>query len=182
MDRAGTAPHVRVVLTDWEMDRVHHVGKKRMELNSGNRNAAHYSDVSRQQDRRIAEPAAAACECAAARSINRYWHGSYWSEGDHQQFKNTPDVGENVEVRRIRYPNARGFAVGEKDRDQIVMACYVEDEQDLRVVRVLGWIHGSTALNLGQMTDYGRLRAPISALSLDGISGEVVMPDMAVAA
>lgn len=153
-----------------------------MKLNSGNRNAAHYADVSRQQDRQIAEPAAAACECAAARAMNRYWHASYWSEGSHQQFKDTPDVGENVEVRRVRYPNARGFAVGEKDRHQIVVACFVESEENLAVVRVLGWMHGATALDLGQMTDYGRLRAPISALSLDGMNGELVEPSMAVAA
>ena len=122
------------------------------------------------EDDRTAQHAAAVCELAVARALNRYPTGfGAWAASDHAKYRDLPDVGDNTEVRRVREASSTTFAVGEKDRNRTIVAAF-PILPELRVVRVLGWIKGSEALRIGTSAGYGdRVRVPISALSLNGI-------------
>lgn len=167
--RAGTAPAIEIELYPWEYQLAAQVGAARTAANWNRPDAAHY-DRSRMEDDRTAQQAAVAAEIATARAFNRYWTAcGAWSNSDHLGYKNLPDVGRNIEVRRIREVNGTDFAFDPKrDRDRALVAAYVKGPE-FREVRVLGWIKGEDAVDIGEETDYGRLRVPISALTLRGI-------------
>lgn len=169
---AATAPAIEVDLRSWEWRDAARVGAERSAANFGRSDAAHYNRE-RMEDDRTAQHAAAAAEIATARATNSYWTaGGAWSPEDHAQFRSLPDVGKNIEVRRVRDPGATTFAVGPNDSDRVIFACYVEPPE-LRRVRVLGWIRGEDALALGRDAGYGngRVRVDISRLSREGIEG-----------
>jgi hypothetical protein len=127
------------------------------------------------EDDRTAQHAAAACECAVARALNLYWTaGGAWDMGQHDEWKPLADVGHNIEVRRVREPNASTFAMGERDRDRIIAVAYAEPPE-LQVVRAFGWIDGATAYEAGSpAVKYPtRRRVPLSVLTLDRVHGKV---------
>lgn len=175
---ADEAPHIKVRLRPWEYTLVAQVGADRAARNHDRPDAPHY-DRSRMEDDRTAQHASCAAECATARLLNKYWTaGGAWDSARHAEFRDLADVGENIEVRRIREPNSTTFAVDERDHDRIIVACYVEPPE-LRDVRVLGWIKGEEALRVGTEAQYGkgnRKRVPVAALSLEHIEGVVVTP------
>lgn len=166
---AATAPAIVIDLQSWEYELAGQVGLARIAANFGRSDAAHYNRE-RMEDDRTAQHAAAAAEIATARAANRYWTaGGAWSREDHAQFRNLPDVGKNIEVRRVRDPGASTFAAGPNDCERVIFACYVEPPE-FRRVRVLGWIRGADALALGRDAGYGdRVRVGIEHLSLRGI-------------
>jgi hypothetical protein len=166
---AATAPAVEVELRPWEYSLAAQVGAGRTAANYRKTDAAHY-DRSRMEDDRTAQHAAAASELATARAMNRYWTGcGAWFASSHSEFRDLADVGDNVEVRRIREKTGTTFAVGEKDRGRIVVAAYPEPPE-FWTVRILGWIEADEAIEIGRPAGYGsRVRVPISALSLRGI-------------
>lgn len=130
------------------------------------------------EDDRTAQHASCAAECATARALDRYWTaGGAWDSQHHRQFRDLADVGQNIEVRRVREPASTTFAVTNTEADRVIVACFVEPPE-LRVVRVLGWIRGTDALSVGvPASKYpNRSRVPIAALSLSGIKGTVVVP------
>ena len=145
------------------------MGAERFAANFYREDAPHY-DRSRMEDDRTAQHAAAVCELAVARALNRYPTGfGAWAAADHAKWRDLPDVGTNTEVRRIREADATTFAVGGKDRNRTIVAAY-PILPELRIVKVLGWISGEEALRIGRPAGYGdRVRVPISALSLNGI-------------
>lgn len=90
-----------VNLEAWEYEHASSVGIRRYTANWGVSDAKHY-DRSRMEDDRTAQVAAAICELAVAKHTNQYWHAHVWPNSEHSKYKNMPDVGTSIEVRRIR--------------------------------------------------------------------------------
>lgn len=165
---AVTAPAVVIDLEPWEWKNAIEVGANRTVANWNRKDAPHY-DRSRMEDDRTADAASAISELAVAKATGRFWTaGGAWSVSDHHRYRDLPDVGDNIEVRRVRDSSRQDFAVGEKDEGRVIFATYVVPPE-FRTVRVLGWIMGAEALEIGTPTAYGRLRVPIAALTLKGI-------------
>ena len=150
MAEAGRASHYRVNLRPWEITHVATVGAGRTAANHGRANAPHYADASRREDERTASFAAA---------------------GRHGDFARLPDVGENIEVRRVRDPGTTTFAVRKRDGTRTIVACFVVPPE-LTEVRVLGWIQGPDAWEVGHpVEEYARV--PLDALTLDPLPPDI---------
>jgi hypothetical protein len=54
------------------------------------------------EDDRTAQVAACVAELAVAKYINQYWSGHVWHQSEHNRYKDLPDVGTSIEVRRLR--------------------------------------------------------------------------------
>ena len=178
--KAGRASHYRVHLRPWEIANVGAVGAQRTAANAGRDNAPHYRDDSKRQDERTASFAAAAAECATARLLNQYWTaGGAWPADRHREFASLPDVGRNIEVRRIREKGTETFAVRKRDLDRTVVACFV-DPPELTTVWILGWIRGKDGWEVGTpVEDYTRV--PVEALTLGPLPPDIpTAPDAQV--
>ncbi|MGA0847955.1 MAG: hypothetical protein ACO3PY_05030 [Pontimonas sp.] len=92
---------VQICLEPWEYEHASNVGIRRFTANWGKKDAQHYK-AERMEDNRTAEVAAAICELAVAKHENRYWHAHIWHRSEHNKYRDLPDVGTNIEVRRIR--------------------------------------------------------------------------------
>lgn len=90
-----------VDLETWEYEHASSVGIRRYTANWGVPDAKHY-DRSRMEDDRTAQVASAVCELAVAKHTNQYWHAHVWHNSEHSRYRNMPDVGASIEVRRIR--------------------------------------------------------------------------------
>lgn len=126
----------RIVLEPWEYEHAWQVGIARFTRNWRRGDAAHY-DRGKMEDDRTAQAAAAICELAVAKAVNRYWHAHVWDVRDHDRYRHLPDVGSNIEVRRCRTRDA--VAVRRSDAGKIVFAARTIGDE-FREVDVLGWI------------------------------------------
>jgi hypothetical protein len=172
---ALNAPHYRIELMPDEVDCATIIGTGRNDAWGNGNDAAHYADESKRQDDRTAHIAAACCECAVARLLDLHWTaGTAWDRADHDQNRHLPDVGKNVEVRRIRFPNASTFAVRERDKGRIMVAAFAEPPEFI-VIRILGWISANRAWEVGQPTDNYR-RTGIHHLKLTPPDGLPMPP------
>ena len=148
-------------LRSWEYERGFAVGIARFTANWGNQDARHY-DRSRMEEDRNAQAAAALCEIAVARYTNSYWHGHVWHRTDHWKNRNAADVGDRIEVRRVRTKNA--VAVRRSDSGKEVWAAKIV-EPEYRQIEILGFIDAEDALSRfvlnGSTWDY----VPLAALS-----------------
>jgi hypothetical protein len=95
------------------------------------------------EDDRSAHVAAAICELAVAKATNRYWHGHVWDRAAHAKHRNAPDVGTNIEVRRVRTRDA--VAVRRSDAGKIVFAARAI-APEFTEVDVLGYVNADDAL------------------------------------
>jgi hypothetical protein len=125
-----------ITLTPWEYERAFAVGIGRFTANWGVGDAEYY-DRSLMEEDRNAQPAAAICELAVAKYTGKYWHAGVWSRGDHSKYKHLADVGDDIEVRRVRTKNA--VKVRSKDAGKIVWAARTADPE-YRTVEILGFI------------------------------------------
>lgn len=125
-----------IALTEWEYRRGWEVGIARYTANWGRSNAAHYEDGLLEPDR-VANPAAALCEIAVAKYLGRFWHGHVWHKSDHAANRSLPDVGDNIEVRRVR--SGCGPCVRTSDRGRIVWGAREADDE-FRTIELLGWV------------------------------------------
>ena len=125
-----------VELLPWEYDRAFAVGIGRFTANWGTEDAKYY-DRSKMQEDRLAQPAAAICELAVAKYTGQYWHGGVWPRSDHGKYKHLADVGDDIEVRRVRTANA--VKVRTKDAGKIVWGARIVDDE-YRKVEILGFI------------------------------------------
>ena len=156
-----------VTLEKWEYEWASHVGIRRMTARTGSKNAKHYSDESRQQIELLATIASACCELAVAKAYNVYWPGHYWESRDHGAYKHLADVGQTIEVRRVRKENGP-FAVrpAEVRAGKTMVAAYAH-EPDFRKVTVYGHIKAADAWSLGEPSDFdpdGTRYCPINYL------------------
>lgn len=125
-----------VTLRPWEYESAFRVGIARFVANWAKADAPHYDRSAMEEDRK-AQAAAAICELAVARHTNQYWHAHVWHPSDHWRYKNLPDVGDNIEVRRVRTGNS--VAVRRSDAGKVVWAARIAD-QEYRSVEILGFI------------------------------------------
>jgi hypothetical protein len=142
-------------LTPWEYDFAYQIGIRRYVENWGKADASYY-DKSKMEEDRNAQPAAAICELAVAKYTNQYWNMTIWDGRKHKQYKDIPDVGHNIEVRRVR--TASGPAVRDKDlgRGLIVWGAIVNDVE-YRSVELLGYIDADKGYEIGVEARYGKI-------------------------
>lgn len=144
-----------VQLERWEFEWAKHVAMHRTGANLRKRDATHY-DQSKLEDDWTADLAGAACELATAKLLNRYWSGSYWSADEHDRYKEQPDVGRNIEVRRIRNPNYRlQIDKRDADRDRSMVLAYAVPP-DYTTVNVIGWGLAKDLYPLGTPLEWDR--------------------------
>lgn len=141
-----------VVLLPWEYVWAAHVGAGRHAANWGKPDAPHY-DHARMEDDRTAQMAGAVAELAVAKWLNRYWSGHVWHASEHGRFRDAPDVGANVEVRRVR--TGKGAAVRRRQVGKgLVLVAAEPVPPEFRVVDVWGWIDYDEAWALGEPSSY----------------------------
>ena len=140
---------VLIKLSDDDLAQAKAVGDGRNAANAGSKDKPYY-DRSRMEPDDIASFAAAAAECAVARALNKKWHAKVWPAHEHWLHKNEPDVGENIEVRRLRFPH-RPLAVRQKDlgQNKFLVLAYPIPETGYRFVDVIGWIDADEAWRIG---------------------------------
>ena len=105
------------------------------------------------EDNRTAEVAAAICELAVAKHTNRYWPAQVWHASDHGKYRDLPDVGHNIEVRRIRTKKeaaVRRHQLGKNLVLYVAEAVYPE----FRSVLLHGWLRYDDAWELGNESTY----------------------------
>jgi hypothetical protein len=141
-----------VNLLPWEYEWVCHVGARRFAANWFRPDAKHYHR-DRMEDDRTAQVAACAAELAVAKHTNRYWSGHVWDYRDHNQYKDIPDVGTNIEVRRIR---TRDTAAVRKRQVGKGLVLFVAKPvmPEIRSVEIYGWMHYDQAWEVGTESDY----------------------------
>ena len=140
-------------LSPWEREWAEYVGRKRTEANRGKGDARHYDPV-RMQDNLTANIASCVAELAAAKRVNQYWDGSFWSADTHDNFSDRADVGGNIEVRRIRArqnPLAVRRRDVERERQMVLVFPYPDD---FVVAEVIGWGFAQQLWEVGRPSDY----------------------------
>ncbi len=143
---------VRIELEPWEYEHASQVGIRRYAENWGKADAKHY-DHFRMEDNRTAQVAAAVCELAVAKAINQYWGGHVWSGSKHKQYKDLPDVGTNIEVRRIRTSPDAAVRKRQLGKGLILFVAQPEPPE-LRSIDILGWIDHDEAWEKGKPSSY----------------------------
>jgi hypothetical protein len=141
-----------ITLEPWEYEHANQVGIRRYTANWTKQNAAHYQQE-RMEDDRTAQVAAAACELAVAKHTNRYWHAHIWHHTDHEKYRHLPDVGRNIEVRRIR--TQRSAAVRRHQLGKgLVLYVASAKAPELREVLLHGWLKYDEAWERGTPSVY----------------------------
>jgi hypothetical protein len=150
-------------LAPWEYEHVNHVGIGRYVANWDKEDAAHY-EKNRMQDDRTAQVAAAACELAVAKYLNQYWSGHVWNKNSHEKYKKLADVGNNIEVRRVRTRNS--VAVRERDCGRgLILWAARSIEPELRQVELLGYLPYDEAWSIGEISQFrGTKYVPLERL------------------
>lgn len=141
-----------VELEPWEYEWVSHVGARRYIENWSKVDATHY-DRKRMEDDRTAQVAAAACELAVAKWTNSYWSGHVWPAGDHERRKNIPDVGTNIEVRRLRTRETAALRRKQLGKN-LVLFVAKPLMPEIRAVEIYGWIMYDKGWTLADPADY----------------------------
>lgn len=127
------------------------VADKRNEMNTGRGDAPAYARNSeRMEDNSVAMFASTRCEMAVAKAFNRFWHASWWPADTHHLHKHEPDVGMNIEVKRIRAPH-NPLLVKEDyvTLDRVIVLAYAHDEPATHV-DVIGYINAKDAWDIGE--------------------------------
>lgn len=164
----GIGEKMIVKLRPWEYEYASHIGIRRFTANWNKQDASYY-DKAKMEDNRTAQVAAAIGELAVAKATNQYWHASIWDESRHDENKYIPDVGNCVEVRRVRTQD--GPVVREKDlikNDLLNNNLYIFGVKpvgpEFREVEILGWTRAIHGWHHGIPTPFGKV-IPQSMLS-----------------
>ena len=143
---------MQIELDPWEYEHALHVGARRFIENWGKADAAHY-DKKRMEDNRTALAAASVGELAVAKVTNQYWPGHVWHKSDHKVYRHLPDVGHNIEVRRVR--TSTSAAVRRRQLGMGLVLWVVQPvPPEFRVVAILGWIDYDEAWEKGEPAHY----------------------------
>ena len=156
---------VMITLSDDELDQAKRVGDGRNAANTGSLDKPYYHRELMQDDE-TASFAAATAEAAVAKATGRQWHAKVWPAGEHWKHRDEPDVGRNIEVRRIREPN-NGLVVREKDlnKGKVIFVAYPLPETGFRQVDVIGWLRAEDAWDLGKEAFEETRRVPQSLVN-----------------
>jgi len=120
----------------WEYQRGFDVGIGRFVANWGRPDAPHYDRNLMEEDRK-AQAAAVLCEIAVGRYTNQYCHCHVWHWSERDKYKHIADVGDNIEVRRVRTGNS--VMVRVSDAGRIVWGVRLLDDE-YRTAEILGYI------------------------------------------
>ena len=143
---------MQIELDPWEYEHALHVGARRFIENWGKADAAHY-DKKRMEDNRTALAAASVGELAVAKITNQYWPGHVWHKSDHKVYRHLPDVGHNIEVRRVR--TSTSAAVRRRQLEMGLVLWVVQPvPPEFRIVEILGWIDHDEAWEKGEPSHY----------------------------
>ena len=141
-----------VELETWEYEWAPHVGARRYIENWGKRDAPYY-DKKRMEDDRTAQVAACVGELAVAKITNQYWSGHVWHQSVHKDYRHIPDVGHDIEVRRVR--TSTSAAVRERQLGKGLTLFVVKPvAPEFRAVEILGWIDHDEAWEKGEPSGY----------------------------
>ena len=156
---------VMITLSDDELDQAKRVGDGRNAANTASPDKPYYHRELMQDDE-TASFAAATAEAAVAKATGRQWHAKVWPAGEHWKHRDEPDVGRNIEVRRIREPN-NGLVVREKDlnKGKVIFVAYPLPETGFRQVDVIGWLRAEDAWDLGKEAFEETRRVPQSLVN-----------------
>jgi hypothetical protein len=153
-----------ITIDPWEYEWASNVGVKRFTANWNKHNAKHY-DSSKMESDRTAQVASALCELAVAKTINQYWAGTAWTESDHDKEKHRPDVGKNIEVRRVRTKNAVAVRKKQVGLGLILFAAKAI-EPEFQQIEVLGYLDYDKAWDLGEESEFFETRyLPLTQLT-----------------
>lgn len=143
---------VIVQLESWEYAHAADVGIRRFTANWGKPDAPHY-DRTRMEDDRTAQVAAAVCELAVAKHTNRFWSGHVWHWTEHDTYRNVPDVGKNIEVRRIRTGKDAAVRKHQVGKGLFLWAAK-PFAPEFTAVEMGGWLKYDEAWELGEPSHY----------------------------
>ncbi len=109
-----------------------------------------YYDRALMQDDETASLASACAEAAVAGLLGLVWHAKVWDAADHHFHRDEPDVGDTIEVRRIREPD-NGLVVRQKDvgMGKTIVIAYPLPESGFAIVDVIGWMVADDAWSVG---------------------------------
>jgi hypothetical protein len=147
-----TPQPVSVVLEPWEYAHACDVGIRRYTANWSKRDAPHYK-AEFMEDNRTAQVAAAICELAVAKYTNRYWHAHIWHLTEHEKYKHLPDVGTNIEVRRIRTTKAAATRQHQLGKGLVIWVAEAVPPE-FREVTLYGWLKYDDAWEMGEPPAY----------------------------
>ena len=105
------------------------------------------------EDDRTAQVASAICELAVAKATNRYWSGHVWHRSEHAKYRDVPDVGTNIEVRRVRTKESVAVRQHQVGKGLVLFAAYAEPPES-REVRIWGWMEYDEAWELALPASY----------------------------
>ena len=140
-------------LEPYEYEWASHVATRRLLARENSNNAKHY-DEKRMQDELHASTAACCCEIAVAKATNHYWGGHVWDARDHDKYKRIADVGETIEVRRIRR-ETNPVAIRQRDttENRWIYAAYAQ-EPIYRTITIIGYIKATDGWTIGTPAPY----------------------------
>jgi hypothetical protein len=141
-----------IELLPWEYEWASHVGARRFIENWNRGNAVHY-DKSRMEDDRTAQVAACVSELAVAKYTNRYWSGHVWHRHEHYKYKDIPDVGTNIEVRRLRTKETAAVRKHQLEKN-LVLFVAKPIMPELRQVEIYGYLEYDIAWNVAVPSSY----------------------------
>jgi hypothetical protein len=155
---------MEIEIMPWEYEYASFVGIRRFTANWSRNNAKHY-DAKRMEDDRTAQVAAAITELAVAKHTNRYWHASIWHSSEHIMNRDLPDVGRNIEVRRVRQGHCAAVRRHQLNKGLVLWAG-TPHPPEFRFVTLHGWLHNDDAWNMGTPADYDLVDTRLIPLTL----------------
>ena len=158
--RIRTRPRLRtnksktmiIQLEPWEYTHACNIGIGRYTANWGKQDAPHYKKALMEDDR-TATVASAICELAVAKATNRYWSGHVWTKADHNKYRDLPDVGTNIEVRRVRTGNTVAVRKHQLGKGLVLFGAQPEPPEFTQV-EIWGWLDYDQAWELAEPSHY----------------------------
>ena len=139
-------------LEPWEYEWAMHVAARRSVANWGKKDAKHYKKEL-MEDERTASAAACVCELAVAKATNRYWSGHVWHGSEHQKYRDIPDVGTNIEVRRVRTRDTAAVRRHQLGKGLVLFVAR-PSMPEMKLVTILGWLKYDEAWEVGVPSRY----------------------------
>jgi hypothetical protein len=144
--------HMLVTLEPWEYVNACNVGIARFAANWDKTDAPHYKKELMEDDR-TAQVASAICELAVAKAANRYWSGHVWHKSEHNRYRDVPDVGSNIEVRRVRTGETAAVRLHQLGKGLVLFVAQPKPPE-FREVEVWGWLDYDEAWSLAEPAHY----------------------------